>query len=221
MSTVPAGFIQPGTQWGAYNNLAFMIQQAIAKVQTALPVQVNACTNDGGVSPVGTVDVIILVNQINSQGLSTPHLQMYGLPYVRIQGGANAVIVDPQPGDIGIAVFASRDISNVVSTKAQANPGSYRTHDFSDGLYIGGCLNAAPTQYVQFTSSGISLISPGTITLEAPNIVINGALQQTNGDVTMSQNLTVTQDVNGGGISLKNHVHGGVTTGGGDTGAPV
>ncbi|MBU6232462.1 hypothetical protein KGP36_07550, partial [Patescibacteria group bacterium] len=59
------------------------------------------------------------------------------------------------------------------------------------------------------------------ITLEAPNIVINGALQQTNGDVTMSQKLTVTQDVNGGGISLKNHVHGGVTTGGGDTGVPV
>lgn len=221
MSTVPAGFIQPSTQWGVYNNLAFIIQQAIAKVQTALPVQVNACTNDGGVSPVGTVDVTILVNQINSQGLSTPHLQMYGLPYSRIQGGANAVIIDPQPGDIGLAVFASRDISNVISTRAQANPGSYRTHDFSDGLYIGGFLNAAPTQYVQFTSSGISLISPGTITLEAPNIVINGAVQQTNGDVTMSQKLTVTQDVNGGGISLKNHVHGGVTTGGGDTGVPV
>ncbi len=139
-TTNPAGMLQPSTLWGVYNNLMFVIQQALAKVQTATLVQVQACSNDGGVSPVGTVDVLILVNQINSQGVPTPHVTMYSLPYLRFQGGANAVIMDPQPGDIGIAVFASRDITNVKSTKAQANPGSYRTHDFSDGLYLGGVL---------------------------------------------------------------------------------
>ena len=171
-TTNPAGMLQPSTLWGVYNNLLFVIQQALAKVQTATLVQVQACSNDGGVSPVGTVDVLILVNQINSQGVPTPHVTMYSLPYLRFQGGANAVIMDPQPGDIGIAVFASRDITNVKSTKAQANPGSYRTHDFSDGLYLGGVLNGVPSQYLRFTAEGITFLSPTAITITAPAISI-------------------------------------------------
>ncbi len=220
-TTNPAGMLQPSTLWGVYNNFMFVIQQALAKVQTATLVQVQACSNDGGVSPVGTVDVLILVNQINSQGVPTKHLTMYSLPYFRIQGGSNAIIMDPQPGDIGIAVFASRDITNVKSTKAQANPGSYRTHDFSDGLYLGGVLNAVPSQYLQFTADGITIVSPGTITLQAPNIVLNGALSQIGGIAMMAETLTVTGDVTADGTSVHTHIHGGVTTGSGDSGAPV
>ncbi|MHB1953090.1 MAG: hypothetical protein ACYCOU_05030, partial [Sulfobacillus sp.] len=133
-------------------------------------VKVKACTNKGGLSAVGTVDVQILVNQIDGQGISTPHVTMYGLPYLRLQGGSNAVIVDPQVGDIGIAVFASRDITNVKSTKGQSNPGSYRMHDFADGLYLGGLLNGIPTQFVQFSSSGISIVSPNEVAIQAPAV---------------------------------------------------
>ena len=221
MSTVPAGFIQPSTVWGVYNNLLFVIEQALSKVQTASLVQVQACSNDGADSPVGTVDVVILVNQQNGQGNPTPHVTMYEMPYLRVQGGANAVIMDPQPGDIGIAVFASRDITKVKSTKAQANPGSFRMHDFSDGLYMGGVLNGQPSQYVQFTSAGVTIVSPTAITLQAPNIVLNGALQQAGGIATIAETLAVTGDVTASGVSVKTHIHSGVTTGSGDTGVPV
>lgn len=217
----PSGMLEPQSLWGVYNNLAFVVRQLIANVQTATVVRVVSCTNDGGVSPVGSVDVQILVNQVTGDMIGVPHLTMYGLPYLRIQGGANAVIMDPQPGDIGIAVFASRDITNVKTTKAQANPATFRTHDFSDGMYLGGLLNGQPSQFVQFSGSGISISSPQSITLAAPTIIINGTLQQTGGDVTMSQSLAVTNDVTANGISLKTHVHGGVTTGTGDTGVPV
>jgi hypothetical protein len=177
MGTVsnPAGMLQPSNLWGVYNNLRFVIQQALANVQTATIVQVVACSNSGGVSPVGTVDVQILVNQITGQAVATPHVTMYGLPYLRIQGGANAVILDPQPGDIGIAVFASRDITNVKSTKAQANPPTFRTHDFADGMYLGGLLNGTPSQYIQFNSSGISVISPTEVKITAPSILLSDA----------------------------------------------
>ena len=179
-NTIPSGFVQPSTLWGVYNQILFVVKQTIAKMQTATIVKVVACSNNGGVSPVGTVDVQILVNQINGQGVPTPHVTMYGLPYLRMQGGANAVILDPEPGDIGIAVFASRDISTVVSTRAQANPGSYRQYDFSDGMYMGGLLNAAPSQYVQFTSAGISVVSPTSIIVTSPSVVIgNGGTAQT------------------------------------------
>ena len=163
----PLGMLRPSALWGVYNNLRFIVEQALSNVQTAAIVKVVACSNDGGLSPVGTVDVQILANQVSigsgGQMVGTPHLTMYGLPYLRVQGGANAIIIDPQPGDIGIAVFASRDITNVKSTKAQANPGSFRTHDFSDGMYIGGLLNGVPTQYIKFLDTGIEIVSPNNL----------------------------------------------------------
>jgi hypothetical protein len=228
-STVnPAGMLQPSTLWGVHNNLAFIVQQALSKVQTATVVKVIACSNAGGVSPVGTVDVQILVNQISGQKVATPHVTMYGLPYLRIQGGANAVIIDPQPGDIGIAVFASRDITTVKSTKAQASPNTFRMHDFADGMYLGGLLNGTPTTYVQFGSGGVAIVSPDTITLTAPNIVLNGAVAQSGGNVTMAEDLTVGGDVVADltgstfdGIPFATHVHTGVTSGGANTGVPI
>ncbi len=133
-------------------------------------VEVMAVTNDGGVSPVGLVDIMPLVNQVDGDGNAVPHVTIHGCPYSRIQGGTNAVILDPQIGDTGIAVFASRDISSVIATRAQANPGSERRFDWADGMYIGGALNGVPTQYVQFSEAGVAIVSPTAIKLQAPSI---------------------------------------------------
>jgi hypothetical protein len=115
----PWGMLAPSSLWGRYNNLRFMIRQMLANLQTAALVQVQACSNTGGISPVGTVDVQILVNQVDGQGHPMPHVTMY------------------------------------------------RMHDFSDGMYLGGLLNGIPTQYVQLSSSGISIISPTAVTIKA------------------------------------------------------
>jgi hypothetical protein len=212
--TNPAGMLQPSTLWGVHNNLAFIIQQALSKVQTATVVKVIACSNDGGVSPVGTVDVQILVNQISGQKVATPHVTMYGLPYLRIQGGVNAVIIDPQPGDIGIAVFASRDLTNVKSTKAQANPGSFRMHDFADGMYLGGLLNGIPSCFVQFVANGINIVSPTQVTIQSPTVTVDGNLVVT-GTTSGTGNGTFN------GKNVDTHVHSGVQSGSSNTGGPV
>src|SRR5512139_7424 len=107
-----------------YNALTFLIRQLLSKVNTATLVQVKAVTNSGGVAAVGTVDVHPLINQQDASGNAIPHGTLYGLPYSRLQGGTNAVILDPQVGDIGIAIFASRDISAAKATKGENNPGS-------------------------------------------------------------------------------------------------
>ena len=218
--------------------MAFAIGQILSTIQTATLVRVDKCTNSGGLSPVGTVDVTPLVNQLDAAGTPTPHTTIHNVPYHRFQGGANAVIIDPVAGDIGICVFASRDISKVKSSKGQANPGSGRQYSFSDGLYIGGVLNAAPSQYVQFSEDGITLYSPKKITIEAgegvdikaPAItatgstLVDGPLSQGTGagggGATMKGPLTVTEDVTAQGISLASHTHGGVTPGDGSTGGP-
>lgn len=195
-NAIPAGPLAPQSTWGEYNNIMFAVSQALAKVQTATLVKVISCTNAGALSPVGLVDVLPLVNQIDGQGNATPHTTIHNIPYLRVQGGANAVIIDPQAGDIGICVFASRDISKVKTTKAQANPGSFRQYSFSDGMYLGGVLNGVPTQYVMFGSSGITMHSPTAIILESPMLTHNGV------------NISAT------------HVHNDVQTGTSNTGVP-
>jgi hypothetical protein len=169
-SQVAVGSLTPSSSWGEYNQLWFVIQQLVSRIQTATVVQVQSCTNDGGVSPFGFVNVTPLVNQVDGNGNATPHGIVNGLPYLRIQGGSNAVIIDPQEGDLGIAVFASRDITKVKNTQAQAVPDSLRMFDYADGMYLGGLLNAAPTQYLQFNENGITVLSPTAVAITAPQI---------------------------------------------------
>lgn len=228
-SDINNGAMTPEAQWGNYNQLAFVISQFINKIQTTTLVKVMAVTNNGGVSPVGYVDVMPLVNQIDGNGLPTPHVTIYNVPYLRVQGGTNAIILDPVVGDIGICSFASRDISKVKKTKKQANPGSYRKFSYSDGLYIGGVLNGTPTQFVQFSDTGVTITSPNIVTVNGSAVVINGpttingTLTQTGGGVsTFSGNITTTTgDVTAQGTSLHTHRHGGVSTGSGTTGTPT
>lgn len=226
---VTSGQQKPQSTWGEFNNLAFMVQQALAKMQTATLVRIESCTNAGGLSPVGYVDVTPLVNQLDGQGNPTPHVTIYNVPYFRLQGGANGIIIDPQKGDIGVAVFASRDISQVKTTKKQGNPGSHRQYSFADGMYLGGMLNGTPRQYIQFSAAGIKIHSPTAVVIEAPDIQLNAATFAVNGATvlngTVSQtgggSATFSGDVTAQGTSVHNHKHGGVTTGGGQTGTPV
>lgn len=204
--SVNSGLAKPTTQWGEFNNIAFLVQQALLKVQTATLVRIESCTNNGGLEPVGFVDVTPLVNQIDGKGNATPHVTIYNVPYLRIQGGANAIIIDPQAGDVGVCVFASRDITKVKSTKGQANPGSWRQYSFADGLYLGGMLNGTPLQYIQFNNLGV--------TITAPLVTING-------NVRVNGAIVATGDVTGQGTSLHTHKHGGVQPGSGQTSVPV
>src|ERR1700753_4281836 len=106
----------PGTLGNEYNVLVFVIAQLLSQVQTATLVKVVSCTNSGGLSPVGRVVVQPMVFQVSPMQI-VPHGELSDVPYPRLQGGTDAVILDPKPGDIGICIFASRDIANI-----KANP---------------------------------------------------------------------------------------------------
>lgn len=211
---------QAATQNGEYNRLNFVISQLISRLHTITIARVESCTNDGGLSPVGSVDVTPIVNQIDGAGNAIPHVTLYNVPYFRIQGGKNAAIIDPEPGDIGLLLCAERDISKVKTTRSQGNPGSWRQYDLSDAIYIGGILNGTPLQYVRFSPSGVEIVSPQAITLTAPQINVNGPITQTGGDVTMSGNLTVSGDATASGTSLHHHKHT-TTTQGSPTSEPL
>lgn len=177
-----------------YNALSFMIQQAIRE-------QVNTCIicKVVGVSD-GYVDVLPLVTQVSGKDEAIAPTTLYHLPFMRYHAGIAAVILNPVVGDIGLAVFAGKDCSNVkVGTSEPVPPASFRDNSMANGFYIGGFLNQAPSVFVELTQGGaVNITAPGGVN-------ING-------------NVTVSGDVVASGKSLVNHTHMGVH---GETSPPL
>lgn len=140
----------------SYNEMLFVIRQKMAELQTALPVKVVAVKPNN--EHTGFVDVQPLVQQISADSTVVDHGIIYNVPYFRIQGGINGIIIDPAVGDIGLCDFCSRDISAVKNAKQIAPPASRRMHSFSDAVYIGGFLNQAPTRFIEFNENGINVV---------------------------------------------------------------
>lgn len=177
-----------------FNELSFVVQQMLGRINVATLVKVVAVNATGGDAPVGTVDVLPLVNQIAGDGSAVPHTTIHGLPYFRLQGGSNAIICDPQKGDIGFCVFADRDISSVQASATQGNPGSARRFDMADGLYLGGWNSTiTPDQYIQL-GAGITIQSPQVTTSEnfSAGSGASGSFTTPMGQVVTVQNGIIT-----------------------------
>ena len=199
MQSQPSNAGQAGlaTTFDEVTRLQFVVGQMIAEMQTVALVEVIGVSNDGGVSPVGTVDVRPLVHQMAGNRTAVPHGIIYKIPYMRLQGGANAIILDPQVGDIGMCGFCSRDSSTVVATRKAALPASLRKYNWADGLYIGGFLNGTPTQYIRFSANGISIVTPELAVTQSA--VVDGSL-------TTTGNVSVGTGATGSFVSLSGQV---------------
>lgn len=235
------------TDASQYNATAFQIQQALRKINTAEPVRVVS-VQPGAVGPVGMVSVQPVVNLVTGAGDGMEQSTLYQLPYLRIQGGENAVIVDPKAGDIGLAVYAMRDTETVKANRdgKAANPGSARMYSKGDGFYLGGFLNGQPKRYVMVDDTGITLddgqggkleLKGGKLTITAPAGIEStsptevhntpaltmggdGAVATMNADMQINGTVTSTGDQVAGSISQMHHTHTGVETGSGNTGEP-
>lgn len=184
-----------------YNAMQFIIQQAIREnVNTCIIVKVV------GVSD-GYVDVLPLVSQVSGKGEAIAPTTLYKLPFMRYHAGVAAVILNPVVGDVGLAVFASKDCSNVKRGASEpVAPASFRGNSMANGFYIGGFLNQAPSVSIELTQSGVININASTVNIS--------------GSVSVGGSITAGGDVVGGGISLDKHVHGGVQSGGSTTSKP-
>ena len=224
------------TSASEYNALSFMVEQAIkGMVNTAIPVRVDSCTKPGPNGAAGYVSATPLVQQRGADGNSLMPVSLPQLPFFRLQCGTAAVVLDPQPGDVGLAVFSQQDASNLEAGKTEpVQAGSFRCFDMSDGIYIGGILGKTPTVYVELEQDkGVTVKTPSNevtvdkdegnvtvkaqtkITLEAPTIELKGSLQMGNtagsgtGDtMKITGNLDVTGTVNANGNVTAGHFYG-------------
>lgn len=231
-----AGQQDPGTSNSDFTVATFIVRQMLAKLDTMKPVKVVKVTGGGGaIAKAGTVDVQLLVSQLDGSANSTPNGVVHNIPWWRMQGGKNAVICDPLVGDIGFVMCADRDISNLKAAVAgdkdpMVPPGSFRKFNVADGIYVGGMLNGVPEQYLAFSESGIVWTDRHGNVIKSSSTGIDltpasGLPVTVNGSLIVTQNLQLGGTVlaqNGGpyagtistsgnivsqGVNLKTHTH--------------
>ncbi len=180
-----------------------------------------------------------MVEGFSGAGDLIPNAEIHGVPVWRLQRGESAVIMPPVVGDIGMLAICDRDISAIKTSKKPSLPGSNRTHSYTDAIYLGGVLNAKPSQYVKFSDAGIDVVSPLDINVNGRNVAINASSKasvnspviELNGAVTQGKgnnggnavfggSVTATGEVQGKGVNLSTHVHGGVESGNSKTQGP-
>lgn len=174
------------------NQLEFIVKNITRGMSTSIPVVITA-VQAGDTNAAGYVDARPLVAQIDAWGNSLPMATIHHLPYFRLQSGRAAVVLDPVPGDIGLAVFAQSDCSNLKQGATQTvQPNSWRKFDQADGFYVGGFLNKSVDTFVRLAQDGsITIKAPGNVTIDAPTV-------------------TYTGDIICGGFSYLGHTHTGV-----------
>ena len=194
------GFQELNTSFNLTNALDFFTDQKLKSIFTCDIVKVINVDEK-------TVDIQPLVYQVNGDNEIMKQEPIYGVPYCRQQAGMNGIILKPQVGDLGVVVYARRDISSVISSGGENVPDTRRFLSENDAIYLCSIASimSQPTRFIEFTESGIS-ITPNT------KLTINGDVEVT-GTVK-------AQDCISGTISGKTHTHSGVTSGGDSTGAP-
>lgn len=152
-------------QFDAGRMQEYVITQLIRKIKTVDLVKVLAVYPTEGT--VGFVDVQALVQQQATNGVVIDNVPIYRLPYLRLQGGKSALIIDPVVDDLGVAMFAQRDITTAITTRAEGPAPTNRAYDAGDGLYLGGFLNQDATQWLRFfPTDGAELKTP-LLTIDA------------------------------------------------------
>ncbi|MXF49852.1 hypothetical protein GR294_25570 [Raoultella sp. Lac2] len=148
-----------------------------------------------------TLTILPLVNDVNVAGGSISNNEIYQIPFLRLQAGNSAVKMTPRAGDIGLIVICDKDTTNVRKSKRGGPAPTQRRHSYSDAVYITAIasLNGEPTEFAEFTGSGITIKSPGDVNINGLKILANGKLQLVDGSV------------------VDGHDHGGVESGGSRT----
>ena len=178
----------------------YIINNLIANIHTMMPVKILSVTvPPDSLAPIGRCEVLPLVQQIDGSNNVYPMGKIINVPYLRVQGGKNAIVIDPQVGDVGLCGFCERDISIVKRTGELSAPDTRRKYDINSAVYMFTMMSGTPTQYIHFLENGINIKTTGDLN-------INGLIIKADGTL-------ITKD----GDTVDKHNHGGVQSGGSNT----
>ena len=197
-----------------FNSLSFFIRQSILNtVNVAIPVRVDTVERNATEQGAGYLSATPLVCQLDGSGNRLEPVSIPRLPYFRLQHGTAAIVCDPAPGDVGLAVFAQQDTSKLTGKNEPVPPGSLRVFDMSDGFYLGGFWGPTPKTFIHIEQSGdIVVTAPASETVNTPTITVNCSTARVNakdsatidtpettitGNATIKKNLIVAGSITG------------------------
>lgn len=173
-------FTPTSAQTSDAENLSYVFKKLLSGAFFIELVEVTAIR---GTAPNLVVDVIPLVTRTDPSGATIQNSEIFNVPVFRLQRGASAIIMNPVAGDIGMIAICDRDNSIARANRKQSVPGSKRMHSKSDALYLGGFLNQAPTQYVEFADNKINIVAPNGVNITTPDMYVSGNIRA-GGDIT-------------------------------------
>jgi hypothetical protein len=195
-----------------------VIRQALMQIDGMLPAVVTAVDRT-----TGRVSVKPLVMAGTAAGGKVARPVVSNIPVMTMGAGGIYASFPVKVGDIGFVFSASRDTSLFYQSQGGEDwPNTERLHSFSDGGFL-------PLKLFDFSIAG-GVLADGFslqtddgqtfVTLKDGEIQLKATTIKIVGDIEHTGNQTTSGDVVASGISLVNHVHGGVQGGPSDTGAP-
>lgn len=172
------------------------------EINCSLPAKVTQVNEDG------TVNVVAIRNDEIDDCVVT-------VPVIRQETQRAYIQLAINTGDRGVLTFMDRSIEDYRFGDDSYN-GDNRSHSISDGIFRIGFLPdnekfifpegeiVIGLKNKKFT---LAVDAEGNLSISAETIIINSKSSTINGDVKVNGTVTVSEDVIGGGISLKNHTH--------------
>ncbi|TCL04213.1 Gp138 family membrane-puncturing spike protein [Sodalis ligni] len=196
------------------DNLSTNLRVAMPGIITSFDPNTVTCSVQPAIKGAIT-DITGKVNSVNLPLLAD-------VPVLFPRGGGVTLTFPVREGDECLVVFADRCIDFWWQNGDLQEPVDPRQHDLSDAFALIGPqsqkykISGISTTATQLrTDSGASFIEidrGGNVTIDTPLLTVNGKVQ-INGAVSS------TGDQVAAGISQTGHVHGGVQSGGSNTGA--
>lgn len=191
------------------DDLSTFAKGILDSANSCLPARVVQVNSDG------SVNVVAIRNDEIEDCIIT-------VPVLRPETQRAYIMLKIKAGDRGIVKFCDKSIESYRLTGNENYNGDDRQHSLSDGVFQLGFL--PDNEKFVFPDGEIVIgLKSNTFILNVDNsgnLTITASAITINSDVTVNGTLTATNDVVGGGISLKSHVHSGVTSGSSNTGSP-
>lgn len=165
-----------------------------------------------------TVELQPSIQKILANNEAQDRVVLTDVPVIAFGGNGLTIRFPLAKGDTGIVIFCDRDITlykQILDNNKplSTQPQTLRKHDLADGIFI-------PS-----TFSKISTDKTNDIVIQNDSGSVQFAISTTGiaikGNITVDGEITATDVKTATNVSLKNHIHGGVTTGSGSTAVPT
>ncbi len=187
-------------------------------MESALPRQINNALREGVVTEVDHGRALCRVR--------SGEVHTNFIPWLSLAGNVIAW-APPSVGEQVLILCSDGDLANAVAVRglyseqfpAPANAADVTVIRFGDGAVV-SYDSAAHVLSAELPAGGsMHITADGGLTISGP-VTIDGATEIT-GNVKITGKAEVTEDVVGGGVSLKSHKHSAVQSGGGTSGPPA